>query len=495
MRTFALVTVLAACGNGAPRSSTVAMALSSPAGCIDPATYGATPNDGSDDRVAIQAALDAAAAAGGREVCLGPGAFDVTTAPAGSYNHFAALSWHSPNIILRGAGELATVLRVSGDQGGAGPVGIISLDPGSSGAAIRELAFDTSAATHTGEQFHALEIGSGVGDTPTGPTVSNVTIEHVRFNHPVNPAPVPGERKGDCIRLLGNVEASEVRNVKLLDLDFLACARSGVSMQRNVNALTISHGYFDGDHIGGAPIDGEATGGGWSHGLVVEASIFVRVAPGGEPYAIELTSQTNYAITGNVFIGRGIFAYRTTDGTFTGNTLDCTDCTSAGVLEFQNQADRIAIGVNAIRRRGTHGDAIHVNPHSGGFANGISIAGVIAINETDGACIYLHSANDVSIVGGTCIGSGLANSIGVYAAALSRPMDGLVVTGVEFRGFAFSAVEVAPSSSYGISGALVTGNIARASGPMKCPLASTFAPGALVHTPNAWSSGDACTAP
>src|SRR5438067_2928902 len=71
---------------------------SGPGGCYDPAQYGAIPDDGLDDRPAAQKAIDAAAAAGGGRVCFGAGHWTLTRAPAGSYNPYAALSIHAPDI-------------------------------------------------------------------------------------------------------------------------------------------------------------------------------------------------------------------------------------------------------------------------------------------------------------------------------------------------------------------------------------------------------------
>jgi len=76
------------------------------------------PDDGIDDRVPAQCAIDDAAINGG-EVCFGPGTWDLTRAPVGSYDRFAALSWHAPYVTIRGAGMYATTLRVAGDQGTA----------------------------------------------------------------------------------------------------------------------------------------------------------------------------------------------------------------------------------------------------------------------------------------------------------------------------------------------------------------------------------------
>src|SRR5215831_1098102 len=137
---------------------TAAAAGTGPGGCYDPAQYGAIPNDGLDDRPAAQKAIDAAAAAGGGRVCFGAGHWTLTRAPVGSYNRFAALSIHTPNMEIQGAGP-GTVLEVVGNQG-AGTLWVIAVDPGARNIAIRDLTIDTAHTVNTVEQFHAIEIGS-----------------------------------------------------------------------------------------------------------------------------------------------------------------------------------------------------------------------------------------------------------------------------------------------------------------------------------------------
>src|SRR5690242_7636735 len=127
-----------------------AVAGTGPEGCFDPAQFGAIPNDGVDDRLAIQTAIDAAAASGRGRVCLGAGRWTLTRAPTGSYNRFAALSIHSPHIELQGAGP-GTVLEIVGNQGLA-DLWVIALDPGARDISIRDLTIDTSSTFNNSEQ-------------------------------------------------------------------------------------------------------------------------------------------------------------------------------------------------------------------------------------------------------------------------------------------------------------------------------------------------------
>lgn len=131
-------------------------------GCYNPVDYHATPNDPTDDdRPAIQAAMDAATSAGGGRVCLPAGRFRVVRAPPGSYNRFAALSTHGTHLELMGSGP-GTIIEMIGDQGGADTF-VISIDPGASDIAVRDLTIDTSQMTNTSEQTHAIEVGSALG--------------------------------------------------------------------------------------------------------------------------------------------------------------------------------------------------------------------------------------------------------------------------------------------------------------------------------------------
>ena len=115
-------------------------------------------------------------------------------------------------------------------------MGVIWVNPGAHDITIRDLTIDTSAATNTDEQFHAIEIGNGVG---TG-TIQDVRIEHVRFNHPG----ANGWHKGDCIHLVGNTPQSAVHRVMIIGATFMSCARSNITIQKNVFDLIIQEDQF-----------------------------------------------------------------------------------------------------------------------------------------------------------------------------------------------------------------------------------------------------------
>src|SRR5262245_1927193 len=284
-------------------------------GCYDPADFGAQPGPGFDARPGAQAAIDAAVGAGGGRVCFGAGRWRLGRAPVGSYNPFAALSTHGAHLEITGAGP-GTVLEIAGDQG-AGTLWVIALDPGAHDITIRDLTIDTSLATNTDEQTHAIEVGSGLG---TG-FVEDVRIERVRFVHPRTP---DGSRKGDCLRLVGATPESSVRRVTVIGGTFTSCARSGIAIQRNVFDLVIQGNQFT--EAGDQDIDSEPTGSGLNGSVAVIGNIFhddTTVAQGTFAVTIGGISEPMARVTvaHNVFEGRGVNFYRSADTTVTGNTF------------------------------------------------------------------------------------------------------------------------------------------------------------------------------
>ncbi|HEX6686305.1 MAG TPA: right-handed parallel beta-helix repeat-containing protein [Candidatus Limnocylindrales bacterium] len=421
---------------------------SGPGGCYDPADFGAIPDDGQDDRDPIQRAMNAATGAGGGTVCLSDGHWTVTRAPAGSYNSKAALSTHAAHLSITGTGP-GTVIELVGDQGNAATF-VISLDPGASDIVIERLTIDTSAASNTEEQTHALLIGSGICAVSNGTCsmpISDVTVRDVRFVHP----PLAGHRKGDCVGLLGNLETTPVKRVTIVGSSFINCARSGIAVQRNVFSLAVLGNHFS-EQIGDTPFDGEASGGGWDEDLRLIGNSF---AGSTVTYSAALTSYRRATITGNTFSGRGLFLYRTHDVIVADNTFDVTAISEEGVIGTGNVADGVKIDNNLIRRHGVPGPAIRVMPHSGGLPSKVSITNNTIVADGDSSGIYLESGrdigirdNDITLVDPAPNGQGISLRAG-------EPMDRITITGNTVTGplsatggnTYFAAVRLAASPS------------------------------------------------
>jgi hypothetical protein len=462
----------------------------SQAAFIDPRDLGAFPDDGLDDRPGVQAAIDLACAQGGGDVYLGPGTWDLTRSPPGTYNHFAALSLHCARVSIHGAGAYATKLKMSGDMGSSTAY-VIALDPGTDRVSLSDFTIDTEATFNQDEQSHAIAIGTAIcaGALCVTP-VSNVTVERVDFIHPIS---ADGSRKGDCVRVGGNIPESEARNIKLLDLNFLDCARSGYAGQRNANHVTVSRCFFDGDHIGGSMADNEATGGGWAQGFVFTDNTLVRTLPGGDTYGLSITSQTHFVVSNNVFVGRGMNIFRGSDGEVSNNVFDATDqLLQPGVIDLGNVAERIHITNNSIRRRGLDGALIKVRPASGGFATGLVIAGNTGGNETAGPAIFLDSARNTVISDNALQGNRQPNGIGIYVLAGGRQVEGLAISSNSLDGFAHSGVRLDPGP-HPVVAVTVTGNTSRNSGPgLRCDDPALWPPGSLTAGLNNWSTPQLC---
>jgi hypothetical protein len=466
-------------------------------GCYDPVSYGAVANDGVVDRVPIQAAIDDATAAGGGTVCLASGRWTLDRAPAGSYDRFATLSTHSAHLTIAGTGA-GTALELVGDQG-AGATSVISLDPGASDIVVERLTIDTSAATNTDEQTHAISIGSGVCTTTNGTCsmpVTDVTVRDVRFTHPA----LPGFRKGDCIRLAGNTPETAVKRATIIGSSFTNCARSGIGVQRNVISLAVLGNHF-GERIGDTPFDGEATGGGWDDGLRLVGNSFAD-APA--TFSAALTSYRHATITGNTFAGRGLILYRTQDAIVTGNTFDVTAPSAEGVVEVGNVASGAKIDGNVVRRHGAAGPAIRITPHSGGIPQQVSVTNNTIMVDGDSTGIYSEAASDIGIRdNGITFADPAPNGSGISLRATVAAMDGLTITGNAIAGplsatganTYHSAVRLA-ASPYPIQGVTVALNSSRgAIRSLQCEqtVAGNF-PAPIVSLGNRWNTAPTCSA-
>jgi hypothetical protein len=449
-------------------------------GCYDPADYGAKPNNGISYQAEAQKALDDASAAGGR-VCFGAGVWTLARAPAGSYNDLAALSTHGQHVEISGEGS-STVLSVGGDQHAASTF-VISIDPGASDIRLRDFVIDTSGMTNTDEQTHAIEIGSAVCKIASGTCsmpIVDVSVERVRFVHPK----LPGFRKGDCVRLLGENEATQVLRVKIIDNAFINCARSDVGIQRNVNSLTIMGNHFaspDADQH----IDGEPTGGQGDQRIDIIGNTFDSPTTTQGDFAVALTSYKGAVISGNIFNGRGLSLYRSTDSAVADNVFDATYKSEYGVIEVANVADRTVIANNVIYRRGAAGAGIRITPHSGGMPSEVHVTDNSITNTTDGLGIDTESPQDITIANNSILfPTPTAKAMGIMLRSTVRPIDGIMIANNRIVGALFAGVRLA-AAPHPFVGVTLTGNQVRGSSfGLRCDGAGGFQP--IISTGNTW---------
>lgn len=214
--------------------------LTAAVACVDPATYGAIPDDGQPDTAALQRAIDVAVDAGGK-LCLPKGTFQVErTRELGSL------------MITRGPLEISgsgpqTVIRMTGD--GARADWRAFEIRGARGVYFHDFTIDGLEAFNTREQTHLIEVAPGSAD---------ITIDHMTLGPMRRPDQAVGQGiGGDCIRLLGKPGA-EVSDVLITNTRLFACDRSGVSLQRSLRRIVIAHSTIA--DTGDQEIDFEPTG-------------------------------------------------------------------------------------------------------------------------------------------------------------------------------------------------------------------------------------------
>lgn len=477
-RTPLALLLLAAC-TPSPHTGARLAALTGAALCYDPAALGAVPGDGQSDRVAIQAAIDAATAAGGGTVCLGPGTWDCDRAPAGSYNRFACLSTHGHRVTIRGAGW-ATQLRLAGDQGGQS-IAIVSIDPGAEHVRIADLVIDSNAATNTDEQTHAIAT-SGVCSGPTCLPIRDVQIERVTFLHARTET---DHRKGDCVRLLGSTDATRVSAVRIVGSDFEQCARSAIMIQRGVTDTTIIGNTFAATKT---CIDGEATGG-YDARITISGNAFL---PGCAP-AMSLTNFTGGVVANNT-LASNLTIYRSTGVAVTGNRIEYAATTDTGAIDVANVCEGLSINGNTLARTGEPGPVIKLAPHSGGLCGGVAIAGNTIRQGSPFHAVYAESVSRWVVAGNAITYTVPAPAFAaIYDRSVltSSPVTALAIAGNVIGG------EVGPSYAVGVDcspgscgpGINVTGNTATNTAfGLRCngPSANFAAP--IVATGNAWGA-------
>lgn len=425
--------------------------------CFNPVDYGAIPNDGLDDRIGIQAAVDLAGMSLNGEVCLPAGRFDVTKAPIGSYNRLAAISTHR-KVSIYGAGK-STVLSLIGDQGKA-TVALLSVDPGASDVVIRDLTLDTSYATNTEEQTHALQIGSSVCSTQYCVPIKNVSIERVEFIHP----PLPGYRKGDCIRLLGNTQQTSVYDVIITDSNFTSCSRSSISVQRNVHRLSVTNSYFN--KVVDTFVDYEPTGAEPNNGFLLSGCTFVDepLTRGQGDYAVTVggsgVAMTNFVINNNIFYGRGIGLYRVSNGVISGNNINASMLTPVGVINGANVVSNVNISNNFVKRDGYPGPLVRLTSQSGGNPSDIIVNSNNFVNNTVSSAVYFENVMTSVITNNIFRWTVSApNEYAVYLRASLFDLHGIIVSSNSFYSeYGLGYGVLISSSPYKLNRFILNGN-------------------------------------
>lgn len=462
------------------------------ADCLDPVAFGALPNDGISDRVAIQQAIDAAPSNGC--VRLAPGRWRLDRAPYGSSNQWAGLSIRNKGLTLYGAGA---VLESYGDMQ-LGTMYVVSVDPSAERITLDGLTIDTTGMYNTHEQTHALTIGSGECSSALGTCnpIRDVRIERFTCLHPYG---VQGQRKGDCIRLLGNNTATKVENVTIQGFTCRSAARSCIGIQRGVYTLRILDSFFASDDVDQA-IDGEATGAGdaaYDYDVTIRGNAFADGSNTQGDWAVTLTNVRGAIVEDNTFLRRGIKLYRVEDVVVRNNRIDATMTSGAGVIESANTCDRCRIEDNTIKRHGIAGYGIYMAPQSGAYPTGVRVLRNTLVLDGNSVGVYANSPSKLTVEGNDISWTGPAPSgIGIFVGAISRHVFGAQIRNNRIEGESIqAAVRVIAYPDMGWFDTLVTGNTTQATtgAALLCQTVGNGGFGFFLTGANLWHLPPACS--
>jgi len=431
-------------GGGGPVSAgTAALAT-----CTRAEDFGAIPNDGADDRVALQAAIDAAQA-GPRCLVLGAGTFHATRKQTAGTASIPSLRITS-TLAVRGEGKGVTTLAMLGPGSCSGcsnfpnPTDwhLLAIGDGAgtaAGVSIRDLTLDGSERINTNEQTHLLQLN--------GPTQGSL-VENVSFRLPV----IGPSAGGDCVRLLGT-PTLWVRDTTIRHATGIDCDRSFVGVQRGVDGLVVENS--ESVRVGDQAIDFEPTGGpGFDCQPIVKNVLMrgltlrrvttagVTVAIGGDGCAVA----QNVTLTDSVVDDGGVHIIDVRDVTLSRLHLRNPGGTAAPTVHARKRVTNLRILDTVIERlagTGT-GNAFKVNAQSGAYPTDVLLSGVRIVQATPGPLVRSENLAKLVLVGCQLVYTGPAGTdhAVVVTGDTTQPAEAPVLVDTTVQGLLAGAVKM-----------------------------------------------------
>jgi hypothetical protein len=432
----------------------------------------AIPNDGLDDRVAIQNALASQGCAH-----LPAGVYDIDTIQVTPPARRPPMMLEAAGAQLYGDGP-GTVLAFRGSAGGQDWEGIRMTGVGST---LHDLSIATAAVGDTNEQSHAVKL--------IGPA-TDAEISRVSFDHPHRDT-----KSGDCVQLVGYNDGREISRVKIRDNDFVHCDRSGVGVHSGTTQLEIVDNRFD--DVRNTDLDFEGTGD-TSDVLIAHNTFTMYPGPHGLA-AIQLQLIDRARVSDNVLNGRGIDVYQSDDVEIDGNKITLTQATTAPVVSVGKDSARTQILNNSITREQSAGAGavIGAGPHGSGTPDHLEIDGNTLLQRTSFSVVSSSGLVGLYVRRNAIDYSGaLANAMWGVLALGSAGTYGIRTTDVHVEGNSFGGAlraAVATSGSYFGVGTLDTSHNV-ASGPTYGIFCDNYASQGGVTGPIT-STGDSWPAP
>lgn len=347
--------------------------------------FGVVADDGADDRLGLQAAIDAAE--DGAVLQLPPGVVETTRSVATSNPARLSDLRSYRSLTIRGADDGTSVLRMTNPCLGArylfDALGITSTVT----FVNLKIERDVASTTGCGEQTHLVQI-SGAHD---------IVFDHVTMSQAS--AGLTGTQGGDCIKLVA------AEHVTVKDSFFDHCDRSGVSVHRDVHGLTIRRTTFVA--TGDQDIDLEPPSTTIQDVQIEDISI-IRTRPGS---SIAATRVTNFRAKNVTIIGGGnVFVMSASPAVFDNVNVECAP--GACLTIRRNSRDILIKG--GIWRGAGGGPVVYVYADRYGdgatqllgIPGNVVFDGVTLVQPASLSAIEADSVNGIFIFRSTLIGPG-----------------------------------------------------------------------------------------
>lgn len=400
----------------------------------------AVPNDGLDDRLAIQNALASQGCAH-----LPAGVYDIDAIPFTPPRR-PPMMLDASGARLFGDGP-GTVLAFRGSTGGQDWEGIRM---GAAGSTLHDLSITTGAITNPVEQTHAVKL--------LGPA-TDAEIARVSFSHPIR----VGEKSGDCVQLVGFNDGRVIERVEIRDNEFLRCDRSGVAVHSGTRQLEIVDNRFD--DVGNTDLDFEGSGD--TSDVLIQHNTFT-MSPGPHGVgAIQLQLVDRARVADNVLDGRGIDVFQSDDVEIDHNTITLTQATTEPVVSVGKDSARTRIHDNSITRElsANPGAVISAGPHGSGTPDHLEISGNTLVQRTSFPVVSSSGLVGLYVRSNAISYSGaLANVMSGVRALGSAGTFGIRTTDVRVEANTFDgalrAAVATSGSDFGVGTLDTSGNIA-----------------------------------
>lgn len=409
-------------------------------GCDVPA---AIPDDGLDDRAAIQLALDTQHCA-----FLPAGVYDIDTpqavAPARRPYMMLLVSGaqiygDGPATVLRfrGSGQLGDWqgLRLTGDH-----------------PSVHDLKLDTGDTYDTDEQTHAIVV--------LGPSASP-SVTHVDCYHPQNPL----MHKGSCVQFVGYNDGRLITDITV-EWNTFEADRSGVDDHGGTIRGTINHNAFN--TVGNTDIDLEGDEPKFDLEIAYNT---MTMSPGLHGTgAIQLQQAHRTHLHDNMLNGRGIDVGQSDDVEIDHNLVTQTQLTGTPVLSIGKSSARANVHHNVFTRESAAGAGAVVRavPHGTGVADHLTVSDNVLVQNTTGpmvdtgGIVGLYVSRNVLTYTGAANGAYGLVATGLLMRTTDVHFDNNIITGP-------LAAAIGMSGSYFGSGTLgATGNTAAGLVGVKC---------------------------